>query len=127
MNWFLLVISSPRMYIDYIKLNLVTRKDHFPLPSIDQILERVGGPAFYCFLDGYSGYCQIEIALTIKIKVHLHVHLVLLLFVECHLDCVMLPLHFKDACLVFLVIWWSNFLKFLWMIYLCLVILLMIV
>ncbi|RVW15309.1 Retrovirus-related Pol polyprotein from transposon 297 [Vitis vinifera] len=37
------------------------RKDHFPLPFIDQVLERVSGHPFYCFLDGYSGYFQIEI------------------------------------------------------------------
>ena len=43
------------------KLNAVTRKDHFPLPFIDQVLKRVFGHHFYCFLDGYSGYFQIEI------------------------------------------------------------------
>nr|CAN70642.1 hypothetical protein VITISV_020042 [Vitis vinifera] len=50
-----------RVCIDYRKLNVVTRKDHFPLPFIDQVLERVSGHPFYCFLDGYSGYFQIEI------------------------------------------------------------------
>ena len=53
--------SGWRVCIDYRKLNVVTRKDHFPLPFIDQVLERVFGHPFYCFLDGYSGYCQIEI------------------------------------------------------------------
>ena len=38
----------------------MTRKDQFPLPLIDQVLERVSGHPFYCFLDGYSGYFQIE-------------------------------------------------------------------
>ena len=47
--------------IDYRKLNVVTRNDNFPLPFIDQVLERVSGHPFYCFLDGYSGYFQIEI------------------------------------------------------------------
>ena len=42
-------------------LNVVTRKDHFPLPFIDQVLERVSGHPFYYFLDDYSGYFQIEI------------------------------------------------------------------
>ncbi|RVW19567.1 Retrovirus-related Pol polyprotein from transposon 17.6 [Vitis vinifera] len=45
------------------RLNSVTRKDHFPLPFMDQVLERVSGHPFYCFLDGYSGYFQIEIDL----------------------------------------------------------------
>ena len=53
--------SGWRECIDYRKLNAVTRKDHFPLPFIDQVLERVSGHPFYCFLDGYSGYFQIEI------------------------------------------------------------------
>ena len=51
-----------RVCIDYRRLNEVTRKDHFPLPFIDHLLERVSGHPFYCFLDGYSGYFQIEIA-----------------------------------------------------------------
>ena len=55
--------TSWRVCIDYRRLNEVTRKDHFPLPFIDQLLERVSGHPFYCFLDGYSGYIQIEIAL----------------------------------------------------------------
>ena len=53
--------SGWRVCIDYRKLHVVTRKDHFPLPFIDQVLERVSGHPFYCFLDGYSGYFQIEI------------------------------------------------------------------
>ena len=57
------VTSGWRVCIDYRKLNAVTRKDHFPLPFVDQMLERVGGHEFYCFLDWYSGYNQIEIAL----------------------------------------------------------------
>ena len=51
-----------RVCIDYRKLNAVTHKDHFPLPFMDQILERVAGHHYYCFLDGYSGYNQIKIA-----------------------------------------------------------------
>ena len=52
-----------RVCIDYRKLNLGTRKDHCPLSFVDQMLEKVAGHEFYCFLDGYSGYNQIEIAL----------------------------------------------------------------
>ncbi|GJX26103.1 retrovirus-related pol polyprotein from transposon TNT 1-94 [Tanacetum coccineum] len=42
-------------------LNDATRKDHFPLPFMDQMLERLAGNEFYCFLDGFSGYFQIPI------------------------------------------------------------------
>ncbi|RVW58785.1 Retrovirus-related Pol polyprotein from transposon 17.6 [Vitis vinifera] len=55
--------SGWRVCIDYRRLNSVTRKDHFPLPFMDQVLERVSGHPFYFFLDGYSGYFQIEIDL----------------------------------------------------------------
>ena len=40
----------------------MTRKYHFPLPFMDQLLEMISRHPFYCFLDGYSGYFQIEIA-----------------------------------------------------------------
>ncbi|RVW58404.1 hypothetical protein CK203_114369 [Vitis vinifera] len=55
--------SGWRVCIYYRRLNSVTKKDHFPLPFMDQVLERVSGHHFYCFLDGYSGYFQIEIDL----------------------------------------------------------------
>ncbi|RVX12996.1 Retrovirus-related Pol polyprotein from transposon opus [Vitis vinifera] len=42
--------SGWRVCIDYRRLNSVTRKDHFPLPFMDQVLERVSGHPFYCFL-----------------------------------------------------------------------------
>lgn len=48
------------MYINYKKkLNDATRKDYLPLPFFDQILERVIGCSYYCFLDNYFGYYQI--------------------------------------------------------------------
>ncbi|GJW79590.1 reverse transcriptase domain-containing protein [Tanacetum coccineum] len=50
-----------RVCIDYRKLNEATRKDHFPLPFMDQMLERLAGNQYYCFLDGFSGYFQIPI------------------------------------------------------------------
>ena len=54
-------VTGWRICIDYRKLNAATSKDHFPLPFIDQIIERLSGKKFYCFLDGYSGYNQISI------------------------------------------------------------------
>ena len=50
------------MCIDYRKLNTTTRKNHYPLPFIDQMLDRLAGHSHYCFLDGYSCYNQIAIA-----------------------------------------------------------------
>nr|GEV71476.1 reverse transcriptase domain-containing protein [Tanacetum cinerariifolium] len=50
-----------RVYIDYRKRNDATRKDHFLLPFMDQMLERLARNEFYCFLDGFSRYFQIPI------------------------------------------------------------------
>ena len=50
-----------RVCFDYRKLNSATKKDHFPLPFIDQILNRLAGLSYLYFLDGYSGYNQIAI------------------------------------------------------------------
>ncbi|KAL4303538.1 hypothetical protein GQ457_10G010040 [Hibiscus cannabinus] len=55
-------VTGWRVCMDYRKLNKATRKDHFPLPFIDQMLDRLAGKQFYCFLHGYSGYNQIAIA-----------------------------------------------------------------
>ena len=52
-----------RVCIDYRKLNIVTRKDHYPLPFIDEMLDRLAGHPHLCFLNGYLGYNQIAIAL----------------------------------------------------------------
>ncbi|KAK8612674.1 hypothetical protein V6N13_092785 [Hibiscus sabdariffa] len=52
-----------RVCIDYRKLNSLTRKDHFPLPFIDQLIERLAGKTHYCCLDGFSGFFQIPVAL----------------------------------------------------------------
>ena len=47
-----------RVCVDYRELNKATRKNHFPLPFIDQLLD-----TSFSFLDGFSGYKQIQIHL----------------------------------------------------------------
>jgi hypothetical protein len=58
-----LTCIQPRwnVYIDYCKLNATIRKDHFSLPFIDQMVERLAEHDYYCFLDGYSGYNQVPV------------------------------------------------------------------
>nr|GEY68325.1 reverse transcriptase domain-containing protein [Tanacetum cinerariifolium] len=53
------LVTEWRVCIDYRKLNEATLKDHFPLPFMDQMLERLAGNEYYCFLDGFSRYFQI--------------------------------------------------------------------
>nr|GEX63946.1 reverse transcriptase domain-containing protein [Tanacetum cinerariifolium] len=55
------LVTGWRVCIDYRKLNEATRKDHFPIPFMDQMLEHLAGNEYYCFLDGFSGYFQISI------------------------------------------------------------------
>ena len=79
-----------RVCIDYKKLNTTTRKDHYPFPFIDQMLDNLARHPYLCFLDGYSSYNQIAIALEEQEKLLLHVLMEPLLLEGCHLDYVML-------------------------------------
>eukprot|EP00253_Pinus_taeda_P008589 PITA_08589 len=45
-----------RICVDYRELNKATKKDHFPLPFIDQVLDGLVGKKFFYFLDGFSGW-----------------------------------------------------------------------
>ena len=56
------IITGYRMVIDFRKLNKATKKDHYPLPFIDQMLERLSKHTHFCFLDGYSGFSQIPVS-----------------------------------------------------------------
>lgn len=56
-------ITGWKICADYWKLNSVSRKDYFPLAFLDQNLEKVHGNVFYWFLDDFSSYYQIAIAL----------------------------------------------------------------
>nr|GFB60727.1 retrovirus-related Pol polyprotein from transposon 17.6 [Tanacetum cinerariifolium] len=58
------LVTRWRVCIDYRKFNEATRKDHFPLPFMDQMLERLAGNEFYCFLDGFSGCEDTNLSLN---------------------------------------------------------------
>ena len=83
-------ITRWRMCIDYQKHNKATKKDHFPLPFTDEILERLVNHSFFCFLDGYLGYHQISIHQDDQSKTTFICPMELMFTIECLLDYVIL-------------------------------------
>jgi len=68
-KWVSLLVILPkktpkkwRIYVDFRELNKATLRDYFPLPFIDQVLDTLLGKQLFSFLDGHSGYNQIQIA-----------------------------------------------------------------
>jgi hypothetical protein len=55
-------VTGWQMCINYQNLNKATKKDHFPLLFIDEMLERLANHAYFCFLNGYSGFMSKPIA-----------------------------------------------------------------
>ena len=90
-------VTGWRICIDYRKLNKATRKDHFPLSFLDQMLDRLAGYEYYCFLDGYFGYNQIAIAPKDQEKRHSHVPMGHSHSGGCPLDCAMRRAPFNDV------------------------------
>jgi hypothetical protein len=58
-----------KICIDFKKLNVATKKDPFPLPFKDEVMNTIMGYESYSFLDGYLGYHQIFIAPEDKYKI----------------------------------------------------------
>ena len=53
-------VTGWRVCIDYRNLNTTAKKNHYPLPFIYQMLDRLAGHSHYRFLDGYFCYNQID-------------------------------------------------------------------
>jgi hypothetical protein len=56
------------MCINFRKINREIRKDHYPLPFIDQTLERLAKHSYFCYIDGYSVFSQIFVHLEDQLK-----------------------------------------------------------
>jgi hypothetical protein len=48
-----------KLYVDFINLNRSSRKDNYPLPKMEHILQRVTGASRISMIDGFYGYNQI--------------------------------------------------------------------
>lgn len=85
-----------KICVDYRKLKAQTKKDPFPLPFLDLVLDIVAKHYMYSFMDGYSGYNQIKMAKEDKEKISFMYqngeHMLIML---CHLAYVMPQLPFK--------------------------------
>ena len=86
-----------RLVIDFLKLNKATKKDHYPLPFIDQMLERLSKHTHFCFLDGYFGFSQILVSANDQSETTFTCHFGTFLIDVCLLVYVMHLLPFKDA------------------------------
>nr|GEU77177.1 reverse transcriptase domain-containing protein [Tanacetum cinerariifolium] len=91
------LVTGWRVCIDYHKLNEATRKDHFPLPFMDQMLERLAGNKYYCFLDGFSVTFKFPSIRKIKKRPHSRVLTKRLPSVACLLAYAMDRAHSKDT------------------------------
>nr|GEU63165.1 DNA-directed DNA polymerase [Tanacetum cinerariifolium] len=89
------LVTGWSVCIDYRKLNEATRKDHFPLLFMNQMLERLAENQYYCFLDGFFGYFQIPIDSKDQEKTHSLIYTERLLTVVCLLGYAMHQAHFR--------------------------------
>ena len=90
-------VTGWRVFIDYRRLNTATRRDLFPLPFIDQMLDRLAGHLTFAFLMDIMDITKLLLHLRTRRKLLSHAFMVLLLLEECHLGYAMLLLHFKVA------------------------------
>nr|GEX40195.1 reverse transcriptase domain-containing protein [Tanacetum cinerariifolium] len=90
------LVTGWRVCIDYRQLNEATHKDHFSLLFMDQMLERLVGNDYYCFLDGFLGYFKFPSIRKIKKRPYSRVLTECLPTVACLLAYAMHQARFKD-------------------------------
>ena len=108
------ILIGYRMCIDLRKLKKSTRKDHYQLPFIDQMLERLSKNTHFCYLDGYSSFSQIHVNNDDQEKTTLLVLIVLMLIDVCRLVYAMPQLLFKGVCLLSFMVSVRRLWRFSW-------------
>ena len=108
--------TSWRVCIDYRRLKEVTRNDHFPLPFMDQLLERISGYPFTAFWMAIQATSRLRLQQKTRRRPLSPAHLAHMPTGGCPLACVMPMPHSSDACSVSSVILWSALWKSTWMI-----------
>ena len=117
------VITGYRMVIDFRKLNKATKKDHYPLPFVEQMLERLSKHTHFCFLDGYSGFSQIPVSAKDQSKTTFTCPFGTFAYRHMHFGLCNAPATFQ-RCMMTIA---KRFVRFLWMTFPSMVPLLMIV
>ena len=83
-----------RICVDYRDLNKAYPKDDFPLPHIDVLIDNVATCAMYSFIDGFSKYNQILMAIIDKAKTSV--------IIEWGTYCYrVMPFGLKNACTIY--------------------------
>jgi hypothetical protein len=90
-------ITRWRICIDYQKLNVVTKKGHFPLPFINEMLERLASILSSVSSMGIRDIIRFPSTPMIRARQLSHARTKHLLIDECHLGCVMHPPRSNDA------------------------------
>ena len=103
------------MVMDFRKLNKATKKDHYPLPFIDQMLERLYKHTHFDFLDGYSGFSQIPVSAEDQSKTTFTCPFGTFAYRVCLLVYVMHLLPFKDAWWLYSLTFVKRFVRYSWM------------
>jgi hypothetical protein len=57
-----------RMCVDFINLNRASKKDNYPVPPMEQLLQTVSGSKIFSLLDGFSGYNQVLVSKEDRLK-----------------------------------------------------------